>query len=164
MLSREIVLGICNQMRAGVSSVHATMLPLCLTLVAPNQAPEPVWLHTLERMLDAGLEVGGLLLSFTLAIFVVLVFAVRALLIIRKLPVPVDPVDMAKPKVFRALMLGSATVLAPPVALEFLPVDGLDLQWVLVVVYGVEALLVVVLWLILHLFYNARTRRSGPGT
>ena len=124
-----------------------------------EQQPEP--LQTLEGMLGAGLEIATLLLAFTLAIFVVLVFAVRVVMVARKLPVPVDPFDMAKPKDFRALMLGAAALLAPLAALEFLPVEGLERRWVLVVSYAFEGLLVVVLWITLHLFYNVRAKRSG---
>jgi hypothetical protein len=68
---------------------------------------------------------------------------------------------MAKPKDFRALMLGSAALLAPLAALEFLPVEGLDPRWVLVVAYAFEVLLVVVLWIALHLFYKVRAERAG---
>lgn len=121
-------------------------------------------LQTLEVMFDAGLEIGTLLLAFTLAIFIVLVFAVRVLMVIRKLPVPVDPVDMAKPKDFRAVMLGSAAMLAPLAALDFLPIEGGDPRWVLVVAYAFEVLLVAALWIALHLFYKARAKRSHPDT
>jgi hypothetical protein len=144
--------------------MQTTKLLRCLTLMAPAQGLEPDWLQTLGRMLDVGLEIGVLLLSFTLAIFVVLVFGVRVVLIMRKHPVPVDPLDMAKPKGFRALMLGAAALLAPLVALDFLPVGGLDHRWVLVVAYAFEFFLAVVLWLLLHLFYKARAKRARSRT
>jgi predicted secreted protein len=93
------------------------------------------WTQAVAWLLDSGLEVAVLLLSFTLAIFVVLVFAVRALMIARKLPVPTDPTDMARPRGLRALMLGSAGLLAPLVAPFFLPEAGGDPQPTLLVNY-----------------------------
>lgn len=130
----------------------------------PSQGQEPGGPAALDSMLDAGFEVVVLLLAFTLAVFVLLVFAVRALMIFRKLPVPTDPFDMTKPRAFRALMLGSAVLLTPLVASSFLPVEGLDSQSVLVVAYGFEILLGVALWVVLELFYRIREERSGPRT
>jgi hypothetical protein len=144
--------------------MQTTKLLWCLNLLALAQGQDPGWFQTLLGMLDAGLEIGVLLLSFTLAIFVVLVFGVRVVLVVRKLPVPVDPLDMAKPKGFRALMLGAAAVLAPLVALDFLPVGGLDRRWVLVVAYAFEFFLAAALWLFLHLFYEVRARRAQSKT
>jgi hypothetical protein len=138
------------------------MMPMTMYLshVRLVQDQQSELLQTLEAMLGAGLEIATLLLAFTLAIFVVLVFAVRVVMVVRKLPVPLDPFDMAKPVDFRALMLGSAALLSPLAALEFLPVEGLETRWVLVVAYAFEVLLVVVLWAALHLFYKVRANRS----
>jgi hypothetical protein len=127
-------------------------------LILPIQAQEPDWALTFERMLGAGLEVSTLLLTCTLAVFILLVFLVRVLMIVRKLPVPSDPVDMARPTAFRALMLGSSALLAPLVALDFFPVDGLDPRAVLAIAYGFEVLIAVAGWFALHLFYKTRSQ------
>jgi hypothetical protein len=111
-------------------------------------------------MAGEALEIAALLLIFTLAIFLLLVFAVRVLLIVSKRPVPADLFDMANPKGFRTLMLGSSAVLAPLVAWEFLPVAGIDLISGLLVAYLFEALLAVVLWLLLEAFYRYRAGRQ----
>jgi hypothetical protein len=66
---------------------------------------------------------------------------------------------MAKPKDFRILMLGAAALLSPLVAQSFLPVRGLETQWVLVWACVFEAVLAVILWLALHLFYQIRDKR-----
>lgn len=137
----------------------STMLLLCcLTSLIPLQE-EPSWRQSLDRMIAGAPEIATLLFTFTLAIFILLVFAVRVLLLITKRPVPADLLDMAKPKGFRTLMLGSAALLAPLVAWEFLPMAGVDLATGLSVAYLFEALLAVVLWLLLEAFYRYR---SGP--
>jgi hypothetical protein len=120
------------------------------------------WTQLFDLALDAGLETATLLLVFTLAIFVVLVFAVRVLMVVTKKPVPVDPFDMAKPVGFRALMLGSAGLLTPLVALEFLPLEGIDLQVALMVAFVFEILVVGILWLTLYLFYRVRAGQARP--
>lgn len=107
------------------------------------------------------LEVTVLLLSFTLAVFVLLVFGVRVLMVVRKLPVPVDPMDMAKPKGFRGLMLGSAGLLAPLVASGLVPAAGGDWPRELMIPYVLELLVLGALWVLLDLFYRMRDRRSG---
>lgn len=127
--------------------------------VSPSQVQEPG--VTLDQILEAGPETVVLLLSFTLAIFVALVFAVRALMIFRKLPVPIDPLDMAKPRAFRSVMLAGAAVLTPPVASPFLPELGLNSQATLVVLYASELLIVALVWFILDLFYRRREQRRG---
>ena len=81
------------------------------------------------------------------------------MMVARKLPVPTDPFDMAKPKDFRTLMVGAAAILGPLVAQGFLPVEGLETQWVLVWAYVFQAVLAVLLWLALHLFYQMRDKR-----
>ena len=133
-------------------------LPWCPMSVNLLQG-HPGWRETLDRVAGAAPEIATLLLTFTLAIFVVLVFAVRVLLIVTKRPVPVDLLDMAKPKGFRSLMLASAAILAPLVAWDFLPVN-VDLLTGLTVAYAFEFLLAVVLWLLLEAFYRYRTRRK----
>lgn len=127
----------------------------------PLQGGEPDLGQTLKQMLEAGPDIGTILLAFTLATFVVLVFGVRVLLVVRKRPVPLDPLDMAKPAAFRTLMVGAAALLAPLAALDFLPVEGLPVQWVLAVAYAFEVLLAVVLWLALEGFYRVRARRRA---
>lgn len=129
-------------------------------LFAPIQGQTTGWTRVLDVALGAGLETGILLLVFTLAVFVVLVFAVRVLMVITKKPVPVDPFDMAKPLGFRAVMLGGAGLLAPLVAQEFLPLEGIEPQLVLLVAYGFEILVVGILWLGLYLFYRIRSERA----
>ena len=116
----------------------------------------------LDSALETGLETFVLLLSFTLAIFVLLVFAVRALMIFRKLPVPTDPLDMARPGAFRALMLGAAALLAPLVGSYFAPVLQLSSRTALLLYYGLELMIAVAFWFLLELFYRLRQQRSGP--
>jgi hypothetical protein len=116
---------------------------------------------SLGPMLDAGLEAAVLLLAFTLAIFAMLVFAIRALLIFRKLPVPLDPLDMAKPKGFRAIMLFFSVLLAPLVSSAFLPETGLGPRTVFLVAYLFEIAIAVGLWFAFEVFYKFRDRRSG---
>lgn len=135
---------------------------LALYAMVPGQDLDGT--RTLELLLDVGLELGTLLLVFTLAIFVVLVFAVRVLMVATGKPVPVDPFDMAKPKDFRALMLGSAGLLTPLVAQSFLPLEGFDSPWALPIAYAFEILVVLILWLALHLFYKVRQKRSQRKT
>jgi Na+-transporting methylmalonyl-CoA/oxaloacetate decarboxylase gamma subunit len=130
-------------------------------LVTYLQGQPSILLETLYQLLDAGFEVIVLLMAFTLAIFIVLVFAVRAVMIIRKLPVPVDPTDMVKPKEFRALMLGAAVLLTPLIAKSFLPVEGVDPSSLLVATYMVEIVLGLLLWLSLDLYYKARGTKPG---
>jgi hypothetical protein len=101
---------------------------------------------------------------FTLAIFVVLVFAVRVLMVVTKKPIPIDPFDMAKPTGFRAVMLGGSVLLAPLIAMDFLPLKGMDAQWVLPVAYLLEILVAAILWLALYLFYKVRDKRPRRGT
>jgi hypothetical protein len=125
-----------------------------------SQEPQSAWLQTVVAMLGEGLEVGTLLLTLTLAIFVILVFAVRAVAIYRKLPVPVHVLDMAKPLDFRALMLVTAALLAPLIAQEFLPVRGADLSSTLLATYTLELPIVLLLWIALHIFYTVRARRK----
>jgi hypothetical protein len=117
-------------------------------------------METLKAMLGNGIEIATLLLAFTLAIFVVLVFGVRLLLAARKRPIPTDPFDMAKPKDFRTLMVGVAAILAPLAAQSFLPVEGLETQWVLVWAYIFQIVLAVILWFALDLFYQVREARK----
>lgn len=137
-----------------------TMSFLYPILFAPIQGQTTDWTRVLDVALGAGLETGTLLLVFTLAVFVVLVFAVRVLMVITKKPVPVDPFDMAKPLGFRAVMLGGAGLLAPLVAQEFLPLEGIEPQLVLLVAYGFEILVVGIVWLGLYLFYRIRSERA----
>jgi hypothetical protein len=146
----------------GAESMPAANLVWHATLSWSFPGQEVHGLQALGQMLGAWLEVAVLLSSFTLAIFVLLAFAVRVLLIVRKLPVPVDPIDMAKPKQFRALMLGAAALLAPLAASSFIPVRGTDPQPTLVVSYAFESLVAVVLWFALDLFYRVREWRSKP--
>ena len=133
-----------------------------MALLAPGQqgSSEGPAIETLKAMLDNGLEIATTLLAFTLAIFVILVFGVRLLMVVRKLPVPTDPFDMAKPKDFRMLMVGAAAILSPLVAQGFLPVEGLDTGWMLVWAYVFQAVLAVILWLALRLFYQIRDKRG----
>jgi hypothetical protein len=119
------------------------------------------WAETMAAISDVGLQAGTLLLSFTLAILVVLVFAVRALLIVRGRPVPTDPFDMAKPRDFRTVMVAAAALLAPLAARSFLPVDDLDEGHFLLMAYAFEVALAVLLWLLLEAFYRVRARRRG---
>ena len=145
----------------GLKSMHTTTLLRTVALLAPGQQgpSEGLAIETLEAMLANGLEIATTLLAFMLAIFVILVFGVRLLMIARKLPVPTDPFDMAKPTDFRTLMVGAAAILSPLVAQGFLPVRGLETQWVLVWAYVFQAVLAVILWLALHLFYQIRDKR-----
>jgi hypothetical protein len=117
--------------------------------------------QTLERMLASGMDIGTILLASTLAVFLLLVFGVRALLIVRKRPVPLDPFDMAKPTAFRTLMVGAAAVLVPLAVLDFLPVEGLPVGWVLLWTYLFQIVLAVVLWLVLEVFYRVRASRRN---
>jgi hypothetical protein len=123
--------------------------------------PDLSGIQILGTSLDTWLEILVLLLSFTLALFVLLTLGVRALMIFRKLPVPVDLVDMTKPRDFRTLMLGSAALLTPLVASYFLPDTGQEPQSILIVSYALEIVLAVALWFILDRFYRARERRRG---
>jgi hypothetical protein len=113
--------------------------------------------QVIQAVLPNGPEIAVFLLAFLLAIFVVLVFAVRALMIVRKLPVPTDPLNMARPRAFRTLMLAAAALLTPLIARGFLPVEGLDANNVLVVSYGVVAVLGILVWLALEGIYRLRT-------
>jgi hypothetical protein len=142
--------------------MHTTRFLQGLGLFALQQAgpSESPAMETLKAMLSNGAEIATLLLAFTLAIFVVLVFGVRMLLAARKLPIPTDPFDMARPKDFRTLMVGAAAILAPLAAQSFLPVEGLETQWVLIWAYVFQIVLAVALWLALHLFYQVRDRRQ----
>jgi len=117
--------------------------------------------QTLQRMLENALDIGTILLASTLAVFVVLVFGVRLLLIVRKRPVPLDPFDMAKPAAFRTFMVGAAAVLVPPAVLDFLPVEGLPVGWVLMWAYLFQLVLAVVLWLALEGIYRVRASRRA---
>lgn len=137
------------------------MLAYNLARVWLLQEPELDAWQTLERMLAAGLDIGTILLASTLAIFVVLVFGVRVLLIARKRPVPLDPFDMAKPRAFRTLMVGAAAVLAPLAMIDFLPVEGLPVGWVLLWAYVFQLVLAVVLWFALEGFYRVRASRRA---
>jgi hypothetical protein len=119
------------------------------------------WADALTGVSDIALQAGTLLLSFTLAILVLLVFAVRLLLIARGRPVPTDPFDMAKPRDFRTLMVVAAALLAPLATRSFLPVDDADQGQVLLLAYTFEGMLAVLLWLLLEAFYRVRARRRG---
>jgi hypothetical protein len=138
----------------------AILLPGSLVFLAELQEQGSIWPQVQQMLQDKGLEVLTLLLAFTLSIFLLLVFAVRVLLILRKLPVPADPVDMARPRGFRAIMLGFASVLTPLMASQFLPQVGLDRRALLVTAYAIECLLAVALWFLLDLFYAGRGKRS----
>lgn len=137
-----------------------TTLFRALTAAVSFQDPESGWLQSLGLTPEVLLDAGVLLLAFTLAIFIVLVFGVRVLLIVTKKPVPVDFFDMAKPIAFRALMLGAAALLAPLVARGFLPFRSTDPQQVFLIAYALEIVVVAILWLALHLFYKVRTDRA----
>ena len=119
------------------------------------------WAETTTAISDVGLQAGTLLFSFTLAILVLLIFAVRALLIARGRPVPTDPFDMAKPRDFRTLMVAAAALVAPIAARSFLPVDDLDQGQYLLLAYAFEAVLAALLWLLLEALYRVRARRRG---
>ncbi|MCL7455453.1 MAG: hypothetical protein M8467_20655 [Anaerolineae bacterium] len=119
------------------------------------------WAEALDTVADAGPQAGTLLLSFTLAIFVVLVFVVRLLLVTTSRPVPVDPFDMARPRDFRTVMVVAAALLAPLAARSFLPVEGLDEGQFFILAYGFQVLIAVALWLLLEAFYRSRARRPG---
>jgi hypothetical protein len=133
---------------------------VAVALIALLQEPGG-WAETLVAVLEVGLQAGTLLLSITLALLVLLVFAVRLVLIISGRPVPVDPFDMAKPREFRTLMIIAAALAAPLAAQSFLPVVELDEGQFLLLAYAFEALLAVVLWLLLEAFYRARAQRRG---
>jgi hypothetical protein len=122
------------------------------------QAQEPGLRRTLAQLQSVGLEFATLILAFTLAVFVVLVFGVRLLMVLRKRPVPLDPLDMAKPRVFRTLMLLFAVLLAPLVALDFLPAEAMDRGWTLAVAYATALVVAALAWLLLELFYQRRGR------
>ena len=124
------------------------------------QGQEPGWEQTWERLPAVGLEFATLVLAFTLAIFVVLVFGVRLLMVVRKLPVPLDPLDMARPRGFRTLMLGFAVALGPLVVRVFLPSEGMDPDWVLAVAYVLAFVTAVVAWVLLEVYYGARAKRQ----
>jgi hypothetical protein len=130
-------------------------------MYAAMQGQKPEWLRILARLLEVGPELATLLLAFTLCIFVLLVFAVRTVMVIRKMPVPADLFDMPKPRGFRMLMLGFTVVLTPLVARDFLPIEGLDPQWALGIVYALTILLAALIWLALELFYRARGERKS---
>jgi len=132
-----------------------------LAALALSQTQLPPVLEALGKMLDTGLEVIVILLAFTLAIFVILVLAVRALMIFRKLPVPTDPTDMVKPREFRTLMLAASVLLTPLVARTYLPVEGVDSAGVLAAAYLLEVALGLLLWFALDLFYRARDKQPG---
>lgn len=132
-----------------------------LTDIMLSQGLERRELQVLGPMLDAGLDAAVLLLTCTLAIFVVLVLAIRALMIFRKLPVPLDPLDMAKPRAFRTMMLFFSALLAPLVASSFLPETGLEPQSALLAAYLLEMAIAAVLWFVFEIFYRIRDRRSG---
>lgn len=120
------------------------------------QGSEPGLGRAIEAILDNGLETVTILLAFTLSIFILLVFGVRILMVVRKLPVPADPIDMARPRGFRTLMLAVSVLLTPLIAVAFLPVEGLDQGSILAVVYAIELLLAVLLWVALEMIYGAR--------
>jgi hypothetical protein len=122
------------------------------------QGQEPNLHQTLQQLPAVGLEFATLILAFTLAIFVLLVFGVRVLMVVRKLPVPLDPFDMAKPRSFRTMMLGFSVILAPLVAQGFLPTAGMDRGWALALSYALAAVVAVLAWLLLELFYGLRGR------
>jgi hypothetical protein len=147
----------------GLGSCHRIGVLLGLggnrAVYAVAQGQEPGLEQTLERLPAVGLEFATLVLAFTLAIFVVLVFGVRLLMVVRKLPVPLDPLDMPKPKGFRTLMLGFAVALAPLVARGFLPTEGMDPGWALALAYALAFVVVVIAWLLLEVFYQARAKR-----
>jgi hypothetical protein len=59
-------------------------------------------IETLKSMLANGLEIATTLLAFALAIFVILVFGVRLLMIARKVPVPTSqptPLTWPSPRI-----------------------------------------------------------------
>ena len=124
------------------------------------QALEPGWTGVVDALLDNGLEVITILFAFTVAIFILLVLGVRVLMLVRKLPVPADLLDMARPRGFRTLMLGVTVLLTPLIAVEFLPVKGLEQGSVLAVVYMIEIVLAILLWVALEVVYGARKRRA----
>jgi len=142
----------------------STTLLSIFTPAIRQQGQQSGWIQALQAMLREPLEVGTMLFAFILAIFVLLVFAVRVLAVVRKLPIPVDPIDMAKPTGFRAVMLAAAAVLAPLAAYGFLPVQGPDLASTLMAAYLLEIPIVLVLWIALHLLYTVRAsrKRSKP--
>lgn len=119
------------------------------------------WSETLAAVSDVALQAATLLLSFSLAILVLLVFGVRLLLVARGRPVPTDPFDMAKPRDFRTLMVAAAALLAPLATWSFLPVDDLDQGQFLLLAYAVEVLLAALLWLLLEAFYRVRAQQRG---
>ena len=137
-----------------------TTLFRALTVTISFQDQGSGWIQSLGLTPEVVLDAGVLLLAFTLAIFVVLVFGVRVLLVVTKKPVPTDLFDMAKPTGFRALMLGAAALLAPLVAQGFLPFRATDPQQVLLVAYAIEVVVAAILWLALYLFYKVRTDRA----
>jgi hypothetical protein len=118
--------------------------------------------QTLQQLPSVGLEFATLVLAFTLAIFVVLVFGVRLLMVARKLPVPLDPLDMAKPRSFRTMMLVFAVALAPLVARGFLPSERMDPGWALALSYGVAVVTAALAWVLLEVYYGRRGRKDKP--
>ena len=127
-----------------------------------NLLQEPgSWADTLTALSDIAVQAGTLLFSFTLAILVLLVFAVRLLLIARSRPVPTDPFDMANPRDFRTLMVAAAALLAPLAGRSFLPVGDVDEGQFLLLAYAFEVVLAALLWLLLEAFYRLRARRRG---
>jgi hypothetical protein len=116
--------------------------------------------QALQSLAGNLLEVAVLLLSFTWAIFVLLVLLIRVLMVVRDLPVPVDPLDMAKPRAFRTWMLGFAALLGPLVAQYFWPLEAPAEGWLLAAAYLLQVGIVAILWVGLELIYGARDRRS----
>ena len=131
-------------------------MPIGLVVPTLFQVEEASLQQTIQGMMANGPQIAVFLLAFLLAIFVILVFGVRVLMVLRKLPVPVEPLDMARPRPFRALMLGAAALLTPLAGRSFLPVEGLDRNMVLAVAYPVVVVLAALLWLALEGFYRAR--------
>jgi hypothetical protein len=112
-----------------------------------------------EKMLQKGFEGAGLLVVFTLSGFMILVYAVRILAIMTKLPIPKNPLDMARLRGLRALALGAAMLLAPLVTSSFLPSGEMGEPWVLAALYVFEILIGVAVWLALEAYFKMRTKQ-----
>jgi len=112
-----------------------------------------------ERILLKGFEGTGLLLVFTLSGFMILIYAVRILAIMTKLPIPRNPFDMARPGGFRTWILGLVMLLVPPATSSFLPMEEMNERSVLVALYIFEIFIGVALWIILEVYFKMRMKQ-----
>ena len=107
-----------------------------------------------KQFLSRGFQYSSLLLALTLLIFSILAGAIHLIARLNKKPVPRRPLDVARPKPLRFLLIGFAILMAPLIVIIILPIETMNQRSALVLTYLLEIPIGVAFHFILNLYYK----------